>query len=52
MVTSSSALESTDGLAEKCTTHDHKIINVVSSSPATAKVLVFLSKILNLNLLC
>ena len=44
--------ESTRGLAGKPRTHDHQIIiNIVSSSPATASMFVSSGKILNLNLL-
>ena len=37
------------GLVEKCRTHNHKTISVVSSSPATAGVFVSLGKMLRLN---
>ena len=39
----------TGGLAEKCKAHNHKTINVVSSSPATASVFMSLRKMLDLH---
>ena len=39
------------GPEEKRKTHNHKTIDVVSSSPATASLFASLGKILNLNLL-
>ena len=40
-----SVCESTRGVAEKCRTHDHLTINIVSSSPATASMFVSLGKV-------